>query len=217
MKIRGHGNAVAIALAGLAVVLAATGTAYAVTASVVNIADPTVPSRVARVDTAGRLTTAGVTSTIDSVTNFGFDATTAVTSPTTATLAITSVSWSNPGLNSAYTGTTYNANLVKIHAGTTNQCVVGQDGAYIERYLGGRQVDPGDDTEITYPAPLLVKPTGSAKYCVGISLSHLGGSQSTLYLSTFQLTAYTQSGTYSGVGLGTAPREMPATTKLVSR
>jgi hypothetical protein len=217
MKIHGRGNAVAIALAGLAVVIAATGTAYAVTTTVVNIADPTVPTRVAHVDTAGRLSTVGAASNIDVATNFGFDATSAVTSPTTATLAITSVAWSNPGLNSAFTGTTYNANLVKIHAGTSNQCSVGQDGAFIERYLGGRQVDPGDDTEITYPAPLLVKPTPGAKYCLGITLSHLGGTQTTLYLSTFQLTAYISSGTYSGVGLGATSGATPTTTKLVSR
>jgi hypothetical protein len=217
MKIRAGGNAVAIALAGLAVVLAATGTAYSVTASAVKIADPTTPTRIAHVDGAGRLTTVGATSNIDTITNFGFDATQAVTSPTTATFAITSVGWSNPGLNSAYPGTTYNVNLVKIHAGTTSQCVVGQDGAYVERYLGGRLLDPGDDTEITYPEPLLVKPTASAEYCLGILTSHLGGAQSTLYLSTFQLTAYTYGGVYTGVGLGAPSRVSPPTTKRVTR
>ena len=218
MKIRGHGDAVAIALAGLAVVLAATGTAYAVTATTVHIADPTHSSNIAAVDNSGRLRTVtkGATSTIDTVTNFGFDATEAVTSPTTSSLAITSVSWSNPGLNSAYTGTTYNVNLVKIHAGTAGNCVAGQDGAYVERYLGGRLLDPGDDTEISYPAPLLIKATGSAKYCLGILMSHLGGAQSTLYLSTFQLTAYVYSGTYTGVGLGARAGATPASTKLVT-
>jgi hypothetical protein len=217
MKIRGHGNAVAIALAGLAVVLATTGTAYAVAATRVHIADPAHPSFIAKVDSAGRLDTVDAASSIDTTTNFGFDATSAVTSPTTASLAITSVGYSNPGLNSAYAGTTYNVNLVKIRAGTSGQCVVGQNGAFIERYLGGRLLDPGDDTEITYPAALLIKPTGSAKYCLGISTSHLGGTQTTLYLSTFQLTAYVVSGTYSGVGVNAVSGATPATTKLVTR
>jgi hypothetical protein len=74
MKIRGHGNVVAIALAGLAVVLAATGTAYAVAATKVNIADPSRSSHVARVDSAGRLYTVAATSNIDTTSNFGFDA-----------------------------------------------------------------------------------------------------------------------------------------------
>ena len=112
MNLRGHGNAVAIALACLAVVIAATGTAVAVVATQVNIVDPTTPSNVAHVDSSGRLATVGVTSTLSVWQGITFTSGdtllyVAVSSPTIATLAVTALRVSNSGTSHA----TYDASL----------------------------------------------------------------------------------------------------------
>jgi hypothetical protein len=211
VKIRGGGSSVALALAALAVVLAATGTAYAVTTTRVNLVDPVHPRHQARVDSHGSLSVSvknsvpvsTPTSRIDVTSLIAFDTTSAITSPTTATLAINTLSYSNPRLNSNYTGTDYDVSLVQIRAGAGGHCVDGTDGAFVERSLAEVSLSPGDDINTSFPAPLIVRAIASQKYCLGLRYFHIGGSQSILYESDMQLTGYAVQGSYTGIGVAT--------------
>ncbi|MCW2527002.1 MAG: hypothetical protein JWM76_1862 [Pseudonocardiales bacterium] len=200
MKIRGHGSWIAIALAGLAVVIAASGTAYAVTASTVNIADPTTPTRIAHVDSSGRLLTSGSVSvsTIDSAGYlYGYTQSqyTYITSPTTANLALTRIRLSNPGLNGS--GNQQQIALHKVNVDAAGKC-----STTILANLGFYNLAGGQETVDPFVPPLSTKATGTAKYCLAL-YTVIVNANPTYYL-TYSLTAYVASGTYTGLGSGTA-------------
>lgn len=194
MQIRRHQNGVAIALAGLAVVIATTGTAVAVTTTSVNIADPSTASRIAHVDSSGRLQTTGPTNTIDS-TGLAFEGDTFLTSPTTARLAITKISFSNPSVNSTASFAEIRFYVYKVTA-SGNTCTTTS-----ERLLGIYNIAPGDDFEDVFATPLLITPTGSAKYCLYMFGQTLNGAYSANYLPSYNIAGYVVGGTYTGIGL----------------
>lgn len=213
MQIKKHGNAIAITLAALAVVIAASGTAAAVVAATtVNIADPTVPSRIAHVNETGRLATYGVASTIDSA---GLATVTSgdnfVTSPTTATLGITKISFSNPKVNStaSYAEVRFYLYKVGVQAGTCATTTA--------TLLGIYNIAPGDDVEDVFPAPLTVKPTGSAPYCLDLYTQTLNGTYTGNWYPSYNLAAYVISGSYTGTGVNQAqvsPAELAKQEKI---
>ena len=122
MQLRGRGNAVSITLAGLAVVIACTGTAVAVTATTVNIAGRR-PSVVAQVDQGGRLRTSGPTASLNVMTQLVSVSTKILTSPTSATLAVSRLWYYNPAGNRDWDRPpAFRVSLVKIAVGNDGLC-----------------------------------------------------------------------------------------------
>jgi hypothetical protein len=198
MRIRGHGNAVAIALAGLAVVLAATGTAYAVTATTVHIADPKTRSDIARVDTSGRLTTVGASSSLD-IAAFAVASSGAVdvfSSPTKATLAVTKFSVIAQQPQSA----TYGVYFYQVPVKGDGSCST----TATTRLLGFGMVYPGQTGGQDYPAPLLVKAAAGARYCLDVYIEARSGTSASTDSFGVQIAGYVAAGTYSGTGLPSA-------------
>ena len=239
MKFRGHGNAVAISLAATAVVIAATGTAVAVTATVVKIADPAHPSHVARVDSAGRLTTIGkiadaassshiarvdgagrlttigAAATINAV-GFGFagpfpGAVILVTTATTASLALTSLTYDN-GYNRQAANNDYEVTLVKVTVGASGSCL-GMDRSIVE-YRHDSVPAGGPSVSQTFPAPLVFKATAGKRYCIGAQVAYADAVDPTSSFGVYvTIGAFVSGGTYSGVGTAArpatlAPRQM---------
>lgn len=200
MQIRGHGTAVAVVLSVLALAVAGGGTAVAVSSSV-NISDPKTPTRVAKVDIGGHLSVAGNVSTIDAAGYlYGYTdmAVTFVTSPTTASLAISRISLSNPTANG--TASEQQLELGKYPVTTAGAC---DNTNPPTTMLGRYNLAPGDDIVDVLSAPITVAPTGSAKYCLGISTLYLGASSGIpQYYLVYGLTAFVTNGTYKGAGLG---------------
>ena len=196
----------ALALSALAVVLAATGTAVAVTATTVNIADPTAPTHIAHVDSSGRLTTTGVTSTISSwgglyASHAGADK--FATSPTTASLAITGFRLSNPQSNDAYANTEFSVYIDRVDSSSSTSCVITPGTDHLLRvYI----VAPGQQVEDVLPSPLVVRPTNSTTpYCLDLyTMSDTGEPTPGYSPAAFDLTAYVYGGTYTGTGTGAA-------------
>lgn len=193
MKIRGHGSGLAIALSGLAVVLAASGTAYAVTATVVNIADPTTPSRVAKVDAAGRLTTVEPVSTVNlATTSFPNSAHNGdlYSAPTSAPLAVTKFSVVP---QTALSGTwgVWLFQVPVLADGTCSTTTTTRTLGFA--VVGGAGQAAGQD----YATPLAVTPVGTAKYCLDVFYHLNSGTVSGTEFFGLALSAYATSGKYS--------------------
>ncbi len=203
MKFRGHGSGVAVVLSIVAVVLASGGTAVAVTLAQTTIVDPTTPSHAAKVDTGGHLSVAETPSTIDSTGYvYGYTASsyTVVISPTTAKLAISRIEVSSPTANSA--AAEQQLSLSKYPVGTDGTCQTSLAGTLVARY----NVTGGDDIVDALAQPIVVKPSGSAKYCMAFFTTYLGSSTTPppWYL-VYGIAASVTTGTYTGTGDGTAP------------
>ena len=206
MQIRGHGTAVAVVLSVLALAVAGGGTAVAVS-SVVNIADPSDPSKVARVDQSGRLSVGPATATISTagwLLGYTDGATTPLTSPTTATLAISRIQFSNPSANASAAEQQLSVNQYPADAAGNCQSTTGA--VLVARY----NLAPGDDVDDPFPAPLVVKPTGTTKYCLFVSVDYLGSTSAmpSFYL-TYGFSAYPVSGKYTGLGTGAPAPAQP--------
>ena len=199
MRIRGHGNAVAIALAGLAVAIAATGTAVAVTATQVNIADPTTPSRIAHVDSSGRLSTVGVGATVNPEYFVFSDSSfspTALTSPTTATLGLTSVFYDN-AYNRTLPNTDFDAILVRITVGAGGTCY---DSDRTVATVRRDSLPAGGDASANFGVPMVFKATGGKAYCIGLDLSEVDSSPGSEYAASVGISAVILGGSYTGAG-----------------
>lgn len=210
MEIRVKGNAIAIALAALAVVIAATGTAVAVTATSVQIVDGTTPSQIAKVDANGKLsvtTAAAPTSTINSAffVTLGLSV---LTSPTTATLAVSRLAMMNNANNASYPNTNFLMALVRVTppASDPSNCYSGS--AAVSTQYSIDRLAVGANVQDLYPAPLKVSSVGGQKYCLAIKVYGETSSPGTYYLPFVQLTGYVLSGSYpAGAG---APAVDPA-------
>ncbi|MEP6817177.1 MAG: hypothetical protein ABI873_16680 [Marmoricola sp.] len=152
-------------MGGLAVVIASTGTAVAVTATTVDIADPTVPTRIAHVDALGRVNTTDATSTINSAfcLSVGYNV---LTSKTTASLAISRVSYFNSGLYRSFANADFNESLVKITTGASGDCT-GSDRSISSPYSLERN-PVGSQAATTYPAPLVTRSIAAKPYRLAI-------------------------------------------------
>ena len=199
MRFRGHGSTIAIALSALAVVIAATGTAVAVTTTVVNISDPTSPSHVAHVDSSGRLTTAGPDTTINatgySFGGEGYEGLVAVTSPTTAYLAVTSLTYDN-GYNRQYANTDYEAELAKVTVGQAGTCYDADRTVTIYRH--DSVPSGGPSVTAAFPSPLDFAPIGGKKYCIGAVIIYADQTNpGAEYGVSISVGAYVRAGTYT--------------------
>jgi hypothetical protein len=208
MQLRGRGNVVSITLAGLAVVIATTGTAVAVTATAVNIVGPN-SSRAAQVDQGGRLRTDGPNATFNVTAGLVNVSAKILTNPTSATLAVSRVNFHNPADNlDLARPPSFRVSLVKIAVGTDGTCESGS----LERFYSFEVVAPGTNVQDTYPAPLVIASITHHLYCIGVYMVPDMVAQSGFVAPDVQLTGFVVSGTYTGAGTLAAPD--PGSAKL---
>lgn len=199
MKTQGFSSPLAIALSGLALILAAGGTAVAVT-NATSIEDPDVPGRFAHVDASGRLNTVNATSRLNysktlyapSI-NYYF-----ATTPTNAQIAVTNISISHGSIyGAAGDGTSYRVYLYRatVEAGTTN-CGSITEFAQLRSYVVG----PTDDVEADFSSPLLVRPKPATKYCLLLYTEVAGGPNGSNNAVVVSMSAFVASGAYNGPG-----------------
>jgi len=196
MRIRS--NSIALGLSALAVVIAASGTAYAITATVVNIADPTTPTHIAKVDSAGRLQ--------DVVTGTVGARPTPVANPFTVSLymtqnnaygairsqstdVVTGITVSNTIQNS---GTPHTQWAVMVARGVDT----GSGCAAITTYNYRLIVPAGTSQTVTFPTPYTIKPTTSGSYGCFMVVVYTddGGTPASYWLPYVTLSGYTTSG-----------------------
>ena len=193
MKIRGHGSGLAIALSGLAVVLAASGTAYAVTATVVNIADPTTPSRVAKVDAAGRLNTVEPVVTVN-LTSISFPNAShngdLYSAPTSAPLGVSKFALVPLGPTSGV----WSVYLFQVPVLADGTCSTTTTTRTLGYAVAG---DAGSAGGQDYAVPITVTPVGTAKYCLDVFYRLATGTATGTESFGLQVTAYAISGKYS--------------------
>lgn len=203
----GHVSKLSLVLAGLAVVLASTGTAVAVTATTVNIADPTSPTNVARVDAKGRLSTTEPTATITtSGLLYGYqNQDNFVTSPTAASLAITKLQLAESAVNVGAAGNQVRVVLYKTGVDAGGNCA---GTGYVQ--LAYYQLNAGDTLIDDFATPLTVTATAKAKYCLDLYVFQVNSSANLSYVPSYALNAYSAVGTYTGLGTGTAVTAKPA-------
>ena len=203
MKFRGQGNAIPIALGVLAVVIAGSGTAVAVS-STTTISDPVTPANVARVDNAGRLSTIGVTSSLNTL-QYVPPAVNRVTliDPTSSSIAITRISYTNPAANLGSSDTNFQLTIAQYRVGASKSCT-GTD-ATLVAVISRQATTANTSAENTYATPYVAKPAGSAKTCIAASNTVYGTLPGTYYYPTVQLTGYVASGNYTGIGTPTSP------------
>jgi hypothetical protein len=159
------------------------------------IADPRVPSRKARVDAAGRLNTVGPSSTfvssgliynVNSENNF-------LTDPTSATLHITRLTFSNPSFNNYATWAEVQVSLYQTAVDSNGICTANQT-QLIEMY----NVAPGEDVGDTFPEPLVVAPADRKPYCLDLYVDTVTGQGARFgggYLPNYNLSGYATGGT----------------------
>ena len=204
----GHVSKLSLVLSVLAVVIASTGTAVAVTVTTVQIADPGTPSNISRVDSKGRLSTTGPTATItNSGLLYGYQsADNYITSPTSATLAITHLSFAESSVSLGVAGSAVRVILYKTGSSGATCTQTGY------QQLAYYQVDAGDDIVADFAQPLVVAPTGSAKYCLDLYVYQVNSNAALSYLPSYNFTAYVASGAYGGIGGGGGPAAVPPKT-----
>ena len=201
MKVRGQGNAIPIALGVLAVVIAGSGTAVAVS-STTTISDPAVPSQIAHVDAAGQLLTTSTaqTSTLilaDAFENVGV---TYLSSPTTASLAVTGLQVAETSLNGQVNGSDLYVYLLQLQTSGGNCTNV------TARTLAMTAISSGDHVSLLPSVPLLVKPIGTSSYCLGLkSLVTNNVADATTYFPRYSFAGYVAKGTYTGLGTKPTP------------
>ncbi|MDQ1438724.1 MAG: hypothetical protein QOK43_2353 [Acidimicrobiaceae bacterium] len=181
-----------IAVAGLlcAAVIAAPVAVGAATGQLVNIADGTTSTQIAKVDRFGQLkvdssqlrpiaATAGLNSGKYNM----------VLQPNSATVAVTDLSLAIYQSDTAVWG----YDLYQLTATTGAECANGGTGSY--RYLGHYTVQGATSLAQSFSTPIVLKPlSGSAPWCLAIFAANQPSS--TTYFSYANLLGYVVSGTY---------------------
>ncbi|KAA1421642.1 hypothetical protein F0U44_05025 [Nocardioides humilatus] len=208
MKDQGISGKLALALSALAVVLAAGGTAVAVTSST-SIEDPDVAGQYAHVDRDGRLNTANATSKLNYSISHSQPSNTAdfLTGATNAQLAVTSVSITH-GMIAGFAGdsTSYRVYLYRATvpvAETT--CTTSNTTAYTQ--LRAWVVGGVGDVEADFSSPILVRPTPGTKYCLELYTEVASGPNGAHNFVVSSLSAYVASGAYNGPGNAAGPSQ----------
>jgi hypothetical protein len=177
----------ATAIAFIALFVALSGTAVAVAPTVVNIADPTTPTRIAKVGPGGGLNVTGATSMLapGKPLNFtsisftdGFITTQIL--PTSATIAVTGIRIANVTSNAT--------NIYFQQYASDGGC----DATLGNRFLGIFAVPAGQTVEEQLTTPIVLKPlAGHAEWCLA---SYASGNTGNGFDTTFN--GYTISGTF---------------------
>lgn len=186
-------NPAALILALIAVIIASSGTAMAVTSSVF-VADPTHPTQRVHVDAAGRLQTADPLSGVNSA--FYLSAGSSpnfMNAPTRATLAVTRINLGNTALNASLPNTDFMVYLYQYTVGADGTCGTGSPGSVMSR----TRVPVASDLQLLFPTPLVFKPKAGKAYCIALQVSGEAGTPSSYYLPFGQVTGYVAGGTYA--------------------
>ena len=202
MRLRGHSGGLAVALSALAVVIAGAGTAVAVSATVVRIEDGST-SHYAHVDTAGRLSTGPALSNINIESITAVNGLAYVTDPTTATLALTRLGYFNTKANLSFANTNFAFSLEKITVGSQGHCY--DSDHTVSTPYATNEVPAGTSVENSYPSPVVIRPTGTKRYCLALQGFQYGTNADQYYTPQFELSAYVVTGTYTGSGTAAAP------------
>jgi hypothetical protein len=172
------------AISLLALSVALTGTAYAATTSVVSIGDSTTPANTAKVSSAGALSTSvsGSVSAVPTPPKSPFfvnvfndingDRTTNIPS-TTATLAITHISFANESDGPAF---------IDLNEFDETGSTCDDTAGTAIRFVGRWQLEPQKTLEVTFPTPLVLKPLQSGHHwCVATVQAGAQGAIATHY------------------------------------
>jgi hypothetical protein len=178
----------------LALSIAVTGTAFAATGQLVNIADGTTAANVAKVDPTGALNTTNVPSRNQfREFAYAYDGLTTITPTTSASLALDRVVISQAGDN----GAGHNNAAVTLYvrgasAGNCNGSLASTIGAY--------NVHANDTVVDNFTVPMRLKaPAGSTQYCIAASSSVFDtAGQGVWLVPRVTISGHVLSGTYSG-------------------
>jgi hypothetical protein len=190
----------ALVIGGLALVVALGGTSYAVTATVVNIADPSHPSHRVHVNAAGALNTYGTAAVHGAVApqapqtplwaQFYLSAGVAnmAIGPTKAVIALNRIVVDN------YFGQT-NGDTAQVHVyesgGSTTAC----DGSTGSRQLGVYDVRAGSTVTDTMPTPIVLRPFAKGHvWCLSVTAS-IQGAPSSYFLPELEWSGFLVAGT----------------------
>jgi hypothetical protein len=208
---------VTVAISLAAIVFALRGSAGAATGQVVNIADGTTASYIAKVDSTGKLqtkVTGLVSATItapttpfrrrSTVVNYYYTSSyPVVLGPTKATLAITRIGYSNSVFNTE----TWELYLYRVAGTSASECNTNLFGASSE-VLEHVNLSAASSFETTFPTPLVTKPfspTGS--YCLMAGAGPAGGAtnNNTTPLD-INFDGFVVSGTFTSSAISSAPK-----------
>lgn len=194
VRLRAPSLPTAISLLALAIVL--TGTAFAATGQIVNIADPSNSAHVAKVDANGALHTSftpavpfagSITMSANSMMQ--------ITAPTTATVAFTRFLASNladSSLHSAFQISIYE------FGGKNGVC----NGS--SRWLASYDVSPSATVVDALATPMVLQPlSGYPQWCLEATAA-LSDNPGSYYLPHFAWNGYVVSGTFSGASAAPA-------------
>ena len=172
------------AISLLALSVALTGTAYAATATVVSIGDSTTPANTAKVSAAGALSTA-VSGSVSAVpvppkspfflnvfNTINGDRTTQIPS-TTATLAITHISFANEADGPAF---------IDLNEFDETGSTCDDTAGTAIRFVGRWELEGDKTLEVTFPTPLVLKPLAAGHHwCVATVQAGAQGAIATHY------------------------------------
>lgn len=209
MKVRNPSSTLALAIGGLALAIATTGTAVATAGSLVNITDPVTPAK-ARVNAKGQLKvdtgpvqpargTATLTAPIDQ-----YDV---VIPPTTATLALTDLTWAVESFDTnAWTN-----ELFQIDIAPAQDCANPANWSGFHS-LGSRTVQPAASLVENFTTPLVLAPSAGTPWCL-VSASVTASSYSATVAWTGNVLAGTLSTTSAPTGVPRLVNGRPAPNK----
>jgi hypothetical protein len=193
-------------LGGVALFVALGGTALAATGTVVNIADPTTPANVAKVDATGALKTAGtdtvsgfIGETIPKTPFFGHQYLTQSTTNTLigankATVALTRIQVANYFAQNA-------AADIRVYqrSGTATTC----DGSTGAATVGAYELYAGQSQADAIGSPIVLKPLVNGDVWCLVAITAIQGSPGSYYLPDVSFSGYVTSGTLPA---GSVPR-----------
>lgn len=188
----------ALVVAFIALLIALGGTAYAATATIVNIADPTTPANVAKVDATGALKTSVVGTVnvrpLQPATPFNFTALSFTDGGQTGQFAPTSATVDMTGTRVANgTAGATNVDLYEYGFASTATSCETQASTGNRRFLGEFSVPAGQTADEQLTTPLVLKPLNTGgKWCV---ITFASGTNGAGFWITYN--GYVGSGTFA--------------------
>jgi hypothetical protein len=205
--VRGRAPSLPTAISLLALAIVLTGTAFAATGQIVNIADPSNSAHVAKVDGNGALRTTFTPSVpFAGSISMTANAMTVVTPPTTATLAFTRFLASNLA-----DSVLHNAFQISIYqvGGSGGTC------SGSPKWLASYDVPPSSTVVDALATPMVLKPpSGSPQWCLE-AIAILSDNPGSYYLPHFAWNGYVVSGTFSGAP--SAAQQPPASGEAAAK
>jgi hypothetical protein len=187
----------------LALAVASTGTAVAATGQIVNIADPTAPSQIAKVDASGHLKTVasqGVPARPFSITDFFYDRAVVpdntLVPPTDASVAVDRMIFS---LYSAMT----NRRTLYVYQYGLNSVTDSCQYETTYRFVGVYDVGPGAAAVDEPSSPIVLRPSavGKPAWCLVVEAWPAGAGEDSSYYGYGTISGFVTSGSLpSGIG-----------------